>query len=282
MARQRRPPPPTIPAEIRDAAAAERAAEEDRRRASRERAEREYRCEEAVRAFRAAVDALNPVWAPQPEQADAALREARTLLPDVRAALLEACAALAGAGRLDAWQQVDHDQTYSSFRVRNYRALSRTSYDWARELFDRARAGQLPEELLLQTWEEEGLRAGVRWLWTFVYGLSGEGAPLPGAGQQLVVPATTNSREPDSVPAAVQYVTRDQIASEAPPPPKPRPRKLSATERKILAHCRRKAHTGERISFHVALSYDHVRRVLARLVKEKRLRTTDDGYRTVK
>jgi hypothetical protein len=123
-----------------------------------ERAEREYRCEEAVRAFRAAVDALNPVWVPRPGRARAALRRARTLLPPVRAALLEACAALAGAGRLDAWQQVDHDQTYSSFCTRNFRIMSRPSYDWAHEVFDRACADQLPETLLMEAWEGAGLR----------------------------------------------------------------------------------------------------------------------------
>jgi hypothetical protein len=58
-------------------------------------------------------------------------------------------------------------------------------------------------------------------------------------------------------------------------------RRLNNTERRILAHCRRKAHTGERIAHHVGLSYDHIRRVLARLVREGRLRNTADGYRTV-
>jgi hypothetical protein len=60
------------------------------------------------------------------------------------------------------------------------------------------------------------------------------------------------------------------------------PRQPNATDRQILAHCRRKGHTGERIAHHLGLSYDHVRRVLARLVKEKRLRVTEDGYRTVR
>jgi hypothetical protein len=61
----------------------------------------------------------------------------------------------------------------------------------------------------------------------------------------------------------------------------PAPRELNRTEKRILAHCRRKAHTGERIAYHLGLSFDHVRRVLARLVKEARLRVTEDGYRTV-
>jgi hypothetical protein len=55
---------------------------------------------------------------------------------------------------------------------------------------------------------------------------------------------------------------------------------LNGTERRILTHCRRKAHKGERIAKHLGLSWDHVRRVLARLVREGRLRKTTDGYRT--
>jgi hypothetical protein len=56
-------------------------------------------------------------------------------------------------------------------------------------VFNRACADQLPEALLTETWEEAGLRDAFHWLWTFVYGLSGDGAPLPGTGQQTVLPA---------------------------------------------------------------------------------------------
>jgi hypothetical protein len=59
-------------------------------------------------------------------------------------------------------------------------------------------------------------------------------------------------------------------------------RKLSDTERRILTHCRRKAHKSERIAVHVGLSWGHVRRVLARLMREHRLRNTADGYRTIR
>jgi hypothetical protein len=59
------------------------------------------------------------------------------------------------------------------------------------------------------------------------------------------------------------------------------PRKLNATEKRILAHCRRRAHKGERIAIDLGLTYDHVRRILAKLVKEGRLKNTDRGYHTV-
>jgi hypothetical protein len=70
------------------------------------------------------------------------------------------------------------------------------------------------------------------------------------------------------------------------PPPAPggedvKSRALNATEQKILKHCRRAAHTGERIATHCGLTYDHTRRVLARLKKEGYLRMTGGGYRTV-
>jgi hypothetical protein len=57
---------------------------------------------------------------------------------------------------------------------------------------------------------------------------------------------------------------------------------LNDTELNILKHCRNKAHKGERIASHLGLSYDHTRRVLARLIRTGRLRKTNDGYRTVK
>jgi hypothetical protein len=66
--------------------------------------------------------------------------------------------ALADVGRLGAWEQTDHARTYDGFRVRNHREMSWPSYDWACELLDRAIKGELPEALLLQTWDEEPLR----------------------------------------------------------------------------------------------------------------------------
>jgi hypothetical protein len=59
-------------------------------------------------------------------------------------------------------------------------------------------------------------------------------------------------------------------------------RPLTDTERRILARCRHKAHKGERIAHHLGLSWDHTRRLLARLVRERHLRKTGDGYRTVR
>jgi hypothetical protein len=66
-------------------------------------------------------------------------------------------------------------------------------------------------------------------------------------------------------------------------PPRRPDSKLSDTERAILKLCRRKAMKGETIASHqtVGLSFDHVRRVLARLVKEERLANGPDGYRTM-
>jgi hypothetical protein len=60
----------------------------------------------------------------------------------------------------------------------------------------------------------------------------------------------------------------------------PQARDLNATEKRIIQHCRRKAHKGERIAKNLGLSYDHTRRILGRLVREGRLRKTDDGYRS--
>jgi hypothetical protein len=57
--------------------------------------------------------------------------------------------------------------------------------------------------------------------------------------------------------------------------------KHTPTQVKILSYCRRKAHKGERVAHHLGLSYDHVRRVLAGLVKRGELRLTPNGYRTV-
>jgi hypothetical protein len=61
----------------------------------------------------------------------------------------------------------------------------------------------------------------------------------------------------------------------------PAERKLSDTDQKILAYCRERPRKGERIAEYVIRTWDHVRHLLARLVKEGRLRITDAGYETV-
>jgi hypothetical protein len=86
-------------------------------------------------------------------------------------------------------------------------------------------------------------------------------------------------------PNAGTDVTGAALPADTGPEPRPavRPvkRTLNATERRILAYCRRAHHKGEHISRHLGLSYEYTRRVLARLMKEGRLRNTDRGYRTV-
>jgi hypothetical protein len=86
----------------------------------------------------------------------------------------------------------------------------------------------------------------------------------------------------DAVEAiAIELQEQGHLNALADTKPSTEQRALSDTERGILKHCRKKAHKGERIANHVGLSYDHVRRVLAGLVKGGRLRKTADGYRTV-
>jgi hypothetical protein len=159
-------PTPRIPAEFRDAAAEAQAAEGARRRAFREQVDRDLRCQEAVWAFR---HATNDLWIAPPDVA-------RSFLAPAHATLLQAVQALADVGRLAAWADTDHERTYDGFRVRNHREMSRASYDWAKEMFDRASKGELPEDLLVETWDEEPLRDALRWLSIFVEELSGEGA----------------------------------------------------------------------------------------------------------
>jgi hypothetical protein len=98
----------------------------------------------------------------------------------------------------------------------------------------------------------------------------GDQAPRPGPKEP---PAAAVAGPP--APGAQTAGVPAKLTAVAPP------RELSGTERRILTHCRRKAHKGERIAHHVGLSNDHTRRILARLVKERRLRKTDAGYRTV-
>jgi hypothetical protein len=174
-----------IPAAFRDAAAADQAAVKARADAFRRRVEKDLDCAEAVRAFRVLTDSL---WAALPDQA-------QPLLGAVHTALLGACKALGGADRLAAWGQTDLERAYTNYRIRNQRTLSRTSFDWACELFDRASTGRLPEALLTQTWETVGLRDALRWLRIFVCGLSGEDAVLPGRPQEPLTPHAATGLE---------------------------------------------------------------------------------------
>jgi hypothetical protein len=189
---QETPAPTLIPAEIRDAAARAVVNDEDRRRASWAQAEKEERCAGAVRTFR---QATNDLWCAPPGKA-------RPLLPTVHAALLGACAALAEGGRLGAWEQVDHERTYDGFRVRNNRTLSRPSYDLGCRLLGMARDSLLTEALLAETWDAPGLQDALRWLSIFIEGLSGDGAALPGTGQQPTLPAPAPPQQAGRVATA--------------------------------------------------------------------------------
>jgi hypothetical protein len=174
---RRKASPSLIPAEIREAAAEAYAADESRRRGILKRAERKQRCTDAVHAF---LRAEEPLWYAPPDKTG-------PLLSAVHATLLDACKALAGAGRMDAWGEIDHEQTYAGYRQRGTRIMSQESYDWACRLFDRAVAGELPLGLLTETWDAPELRDSLRWLRIFLDGLSGEGAALPTKTEQQIM-----------------------------------------------------------------------------------------------
>jgi hypothetical protein len=152
-------------------------AEEARRAALRqahEKAERDDRLQRAVTTFRHATDAL---WS-LPESADA--KDVRRRLRSIGQALVEAVQALKDASCW-LWPSLgpdDRKEVYARFRVRNYREMSRASFDWACHLFDLAGNGEPIEAQCLQTWQRESLRDAIRWLSIFVHGLSGEGAVL--------------------------------------------------------------------------------------------------------
>jgi hypothetical protein len=161
--------PDLIPAEFRDAAAAHLAAEVAMRRAFRERIEKEHRCTDAVRGFEHATAAL---WSASPNNARSSLRAVQRTLLDVSRALAE-------AGRLETWEQIDHERTYEGFCCRNHRVMSLPSYNWAKVLLGKACEGELPMAVLTQTWKTESLRDAIHWLRIFIFGLSGEDAVLP-------------------------------------------------------------------------------------------------------
>jgi len=60
-----------------------------------------------------------------------------------------------------------------------------------------------------------------------------------------------------------------------------RQRPLSATKRRFLTLCRRRARTGERVAHHLGITYEHARRLAAELLTARLLRKTPRGYRTV-
>jgi hypothetical protein len=177
--------PSHIPAEIRNAAAVALAAEEDARRALWQKAEKDQRCQDAVKAFGEATQAL---WKALPDQP-------RPLLRSLHTALLSACEALVEVGRLESWGRIDHERTYDRYRLHNGRVMSEPSYEWARQLLDDATAGRLSEGSLAETWEEESLRDAIRWLSLLIFGLSGEGPVLPEIQGQLLESPTATDRD---------------------------------------------------------------------------------------
>jgi hypothetical protein len=64
-------------------------------------------------------------------------------------------------------------------------------------------------------------------------------------------------------------------------PPAPAKRELHPTEKRFLAYCRTKARKGTLVAHHIDRSYERVRAIAARLIKEGRLTTVEGGYRTV-
>jgi hypothetical protein len=178
-----------IPENILAAAAAEQAETARRRQEAREAFDRDVLCQEIARGFLHAALALWTTDSPD--------------IPSIRTALLAACAAIQAAGRLADWSRVNHDKTFDGFRDQGGRALSRTSFNLAQQLFERGCAGELTEEQLIATWEEESLRDAFRWLRVFIAGLSGEGAVLPGTGRPPAppVPIPETAMTPPSAPA---------------------------------------------------------------------------------
>src|SRR5262249_20299396 len=132
-----------IPTDIKDAADADLAADVARRHAFQDRAAKAQRCRDAVKVF---MDATGALWVAEPDNA-------RSLLRNVRQSLLAACKALADAGLLEAWKQIDHRRTYNEFRAWNLRIMSRPSYNWAASLLGKACEGMLPLALMKETWE---------------------------------------------------------------------------------------------------------------------------------
>jgi hypothetical protein len=166
-----------IPAGIRDAAAAAQDAKDKKRRDLQERADQEQHLTDAVKAFRDATEAL---WLAAARGSTE--EQTRTLMPPVRASLLEVVQALAEVNRVDGWAKIDRERTYADRCVRNGREMTEPSFEWACRLFDQAKDNDPPsEQALAETWQARGLRDTFRWLSIFVHSLAGEGPPLPKA-----------------------------------------------------------------------------------------------------
>jgi hypothetical protein len=184
-----------IPEDIVAAVAAEQAEAARRRDEVRATQARDVLCHETTKEF-LRVTLVVPPAAPD--------------IPAVTAALLVTCRALQAAGRLAAWKRVDHKRTFNDFRALGGRRLSKASYRWARRLFKRGRAGDVPEDLLVQTWEDESLRDAFHWLRVFVAGLAGEGAVLPGTGHPPAPPAPLPETATVSPPAPADRLLFDE------------------------------------------------------------------------
>ena len=68
-----------------------------------------------------------------------------------------------------------------------FRAGSAAEYRWAHELFQEAMQSQLSFDIVTDTWRQKSLRRALRWIRVFVFGLSGEGAVLPGTAKPIAV-----------------------------------------------------------------------------------------------
>ncbi len=139
--------------------------------------------------------------------------------------------------------------------IRNWVAREGVYYDWSDRNAGAAELGQL---------ERQGIVAQL---------LADLRARCPNEAQEWF--GRTSSLKHASVPVA-DTPSATQAAKKL-----RKQSATSATEDKILKHCRRKAHKGERIAVHVGLSNDHVRHVCANLVKRGLLRKTDNGYKSV-
>lgn len=172
--------------DIKRRAHLEQQARDDQRIAFRERAEKEQRCRDATKAF---MDVEHALWSEVPSKVP-------PLLHSIHRALIDVCKALAEAGRLAVWEEVDHHDTYKRFSNSAIHVMTRSSYDWARALFDKTRDAQLPLDLVMETWETETLRQAFRWVRIFVAGLSGEGAVLSYVSPRAVTADAASTRLP--------------------------------------------------------------------------------------
>jgi hypothetical protein len=187
--------------------------------------------------------------------------------------------------KVNAYELLDREELTAAFRDGDYARMLRSllrKLDCLARIVELAALGTLQTArgpFVLPSGAAGGRGPG--WMAHARMVLDAGRTPLPLATRQgdasLAVAATPHALATDSAAVPAVGTGPDGGGTESPSPA----RQLSATERRILRLCRRKAHKGERIAYHLGLSYDHVRRVLARLRREGRLRLTDDGYRTV-